>query len=58
MDRIQKEVLNGDFVVKRGSSTMGICGDRIKEGDVMKSIAHAVEMSKIVFMMISYTHKY
>ena len=41
-----------------GLSTLGIRGDRIKEGDAVKSLAKRVEILEKLFLMISNSHQY
>ena len=45
-------------MVKIGSSTLSMKGDRLKARDVVKSLGKVVEISNKLFSMISYLHQY
>ena len=52
------EVLAGDSMVKIGSLSLGISGDRLKEWDIIKSLAKVVKILEKFFLMISFLYQY
>ena len=58
IDWIRHEVLEGDWVVKIGSSTLSIGGDWLKKSYMVKSLAKVVEILEQLFLMISYSYYY
>ena len=45
-------------MIKMGSSALGIRGDRLKEGDVVKYLAKVIEIFEKLSSMISYLNEY